>query len=84
MSEGKTKKSKVIRSNQLCAAVLVSINLQQYPISHKTEPSFKIKTVDTVTLKHSKKLMHVKRAYVFNSELKYQLAFRADMKSYPV
>ena len=84
MSEGKTKKSKFIRSNQLCAAVLVFISIQQYPISHKTEPSFKIKTVDTVTLKHSKKLMHVKRAYIFNSELNYQLAFRVDMKSYPV
>ena len=36
MSEGKTKKSEFIRSNQLCAAVLVFINVQQYPISHKT------------------------------------------------
>ena len=36
MFEGKTKKSEFIRSNQLCAAVLVFINVQQYPISHKT------------------------------------------------
>ena len=29
MSEGKTKKSEFIRSNQLCAAVLDFINVQQ-------------------------------------------------------
>ena len=36
MSEGKIKKSEFIRLNQLCAAVLVFINVQQYPIAHKT------------------------------------------------
>ena len=36
MFEGKTKKSEFISSNQLCAAVLVFINVQQYPISRKT------------------------------------------------
>ena len=36
MSEGKTKKSEFVRSNQLCAAVLLFINVQQYPIAHKT------------------------------------------------
>ena len=37
MSEGKKKKSESIvrRSTQLCAAVLVFINVQQYPILHK-------------------------------------------------
>ena len=36
MSEGKTKKSEFIASNQLCTAGLVFINVQQYPILHKT------------------------------------------------
>ena len=36
MFEGKTKKSEFTRSNQLCPAVLVFINVKQYPISRKT------------------------------------------------
>ena len=68
MSEGKTKKSEFIRSNQLCAVLLVFINVQQCPLSHKSmqkhankflgEKYPALKKISLITYYAEKKVLH--------------------------